>query len=294
MTSVFSDDISEKAKRMKSYNFNYLLFLDVPLQNFGTEEEKKQYTDIKNEYARATGLFYERRYLEAYRVYVPVLENIEKLYERLSLSYIDRTYGLLQNSLTALVEVGIKYDKRSYTVENILTDIEVPYEKPHYDPKEFHFTYDKEIMVRNLDRSYLYIAYATEIRRRGIILENVLEKDRVLSPEVRLVRVDNYKRSIEFTRQAKVNAIYIYQLINTNKMLDTHEYSSNPYFNEKNLAPVFDKRIPDEYKLDANDSLNRVHKDEIELRVNLKSYDLQARDKDMKITPSTVATPAIK
>ena len=298
-STLLADDIAEKAKRMKSYNFNYLLFLDIPLKNFATEDQKKIYSDLKAGYAQGMAYYYERKYLESYKAFVVVLESAEKLYEQFSLDYINRTSEMLQKSTLALVDVGIKYHRDADKITKMLTNIEPPYEKPQYDPQEFHYTYDKHIMARNMDRAYLYVGYATELRKRGITIENVLEKDRVISPEMRLVRVDQYKKAIELCRQAKINAIYIYQLINTNKMLELKQYENNPYLLEKRLDPIFDKRIPDEYVVDANDSLNRSHQDEIDIRINLKQYDVKARDRDLAkeaqksvSQPSTTTAPA--
>ena len=184
---------------------------------------------------------------------------------------------MLQEAISSLVEIDVKYHRSSTIIDRMLTNIEPPYEKALYEPKEFHFTYDKQSMTRNMDNAYQLIGYAKQLRKEAIDLDQYLEEGKKISPYSRLRKVDNYQKAIQLCRRAKKNAVAVYQLINRHKILESSKHEDNPYLLERKLDPVFDTRIPEKYIVDANDAINRVHSDEISLKIDLKYYD-----KDMK------------
>ena len=257
---LLADSAAAKSKKQKQESLHALVFLDIPLRNFGNEEQNKFYEEIKFKYTRALSFYFEDDFVNAYQNFLKVQKDLEKIYEKLSIDYVDRTEVILKSVLKTIAEVDIKYYRDSYLVQNMLKNIEAPDEKPYYEEKEFHFTYDKRDMVGNIDQAYQNLGYAKQLRREGINLQRYLEDGQLTPASFRSERIKKYINAVKLCRKAKRNAIYVYQLIDRNKMLETEPaYKDNAAFLEKLREPVFDKSVPKDYVVDLNDALGRVH-----------------------------------
>ncbi len=275
-SSSFAESSADKAKRQRSKNMRAIVFLEVPIKNFGTPDQKSSYEKIKFTYGRALAFFFEDDFVRAYGAFLAVQKKLEKIYEKMSLEYINRTELILQQSIQVLVEVDIRYNPKSNIINRMLTDIEPPDEKPYYKEKEFHFTYDKKSMVRNIDRAYYLLGHAKKLRKKGVDLIKNLEEEAPIPVQYRAQRVEDYKRTIEICRLAKRNGIRVYQYMNRNRLYNAEpSYRDNPAFFEKKIDPVFDLTIPKDYRIDMNDTYNRIHADELDYKI--KRYN---REKD--------------
>ena len=271
---LMADSVIEKARTYRSKNLNSLVFLETPIANFGSPQQKQKYEDVKFGYSRGLTFFFEDDFLEAYNTFLNVTENMEVLFEELSLNYIERVNSILQEAMRGLVEVNIKYHRNADIINRILQDIEPPVEKPYYDEKEFHFVYDKKTMISNMDMAFYYLATAKRVRLEGTNLDKYLEADKPTPPSFRMKRVENYTKAISLCRQAKLSGLRVYQLIHRNKLIEAQrKYADNPTFYEKRLDPVFDTRLPEAYIVDLNDAKNRLHDKEVRYKINLERYD---------------------
>ncbi len=305
LLSLFSDihaeSPAEKAKAKRAETLHDLVFLDIPLKNFGDDDKKNRYNEVKKKYAVALAFFFEESYVESYRTFLDAQTELDKLYEEMSALYIDRTGLILQDALQQIVDVEIKYNKNTEFVKRFLRDREAPKERPLYDPKDFHLVYDKYAILDNIDRGYelLGISRRASIEAQEVekVFEPQLESDdpaiknmRIENrdPKVRRYRIDRYKKIIENCRQAKLNAANVFQLMHRNRLylvqkgefsseagLDAKqgEFNQNYYVKEKQLDPIFDPRIPDKYKIDASDAKNRWHEEEIKMRLNNENIE---------------------
>lgn len=261
--------VSEKAKIKRGQTLDLMVFLEVPLKNFQTPELEKEYAEIKAKFRASLTYYYEVNYLESYRGFLETLVLLEKLYEKLSLQYIDRTNQMLQKAAQTIVSVEIEFHKRA--IKNTLFDRDrlAPKEKQMYDPTEFHFTYTKRDISSNLEMGYNILTEAKEIRQMAMDVDKFLEEDKEMDPNTRLRRVEMYRAVINRCRQSKQNAVQAFRLINKHEVYKVQDqFKNNYYAKEYNLDPVFDPRIPDQYKVDASDSLNRLHSEEIRIKLN--------------------------
>ncbi len=279
---LFAESIIEKAKKKRIENLQYLLTLDVPLRNFGTqefghEELTKQRDIIKVKYASALSFYFEQNYLEAYRGFLEVQKDVEKLYEELSLMYIDRTSEILKKAGEKVVDVEMVYSKGTGIVNDFVEDIQPAREKQLLTDEQikqkkaknklFHFTYDKRDILKNLQLGYEYLGEAKRVRQEALNLEKWIEAKKEIDPGMRQKRIESYMAVISLCRRGKLNGIHVFQLLNRNEIYsiqgDTYKkedkFNPNFYVFENDLDPVFDPRIPPEFILDTNDSLNRVH-----------------------------------
>lgn len=261
--------VSEKAKIKRGQTLDLMVFLEVPLKNFQTPELEKEYAEIKAKFRASLTYYYEVNYLESYRGFLETLVMLEKLYEKLSLQYVDRTNQMLQKAAQTIVQVEIEFHKKA--IKNTLFDRDrlAPKEKQMYDPTEFHFTYTKRDIASNLEMGYNILTEAKEIRQMAMDVDKFLEEDKEMDPNTRLRRVEMYRAVINRCRQSKQNAVQAFRLINKHEVYKVQDqFKNNYYAKEYNLDPVFDPRIPDQYKVDASDSLNRLHSEEIRIKLN--------------------------
>lgn len=283
---VFAENVAEKAKYKRAEALEQIVYLEIPLRNFASEKPDlvKLYEDAKQKYAVALSFFFEDNFSESYKLFLEVQNTIEKLYEQVSLFYIDRTNIVLQQSVKEATEIEIRFNRKAaFATQTIGKEREAgvriaadkkqtQLEKRLYDPKDIHYLYDKKAMLDNIDYGYMQLGQAKLARQKAIDLEKWLEKGKPMPPTMKKERITAYRGVIDICRQAKINGIMVLQL---NRILDNYElqlkFRDNYFMKEKRLDPIFDFAIPDDYKKDANDSRNRIH--DYEERIKLKGED---------------------
>jgi len=286
LSGLYAENVAEKAKYKRAEALNQIVYLDVPLKNFGSEKPElvTQYADLKKKYSVALSFFFEDNFVESYRMFLEVQNGLEKLYEQLSLFYIDRTNILLGQAVKEATEIEIRYnrkapfatqaigEKREAGVRITQEKKETQLEKRLYDPKDIHYLYDKKAMIDNIDYGYMQLGQAKLARQKAMDLEKWLEKGKAMPPTMKKSRIESYKAAIEMCRQAKVNGIMVMQL---NRIYDNYElqtkFKDNYFMREKRLDPVFDFSIPDEYARDASDTRNAIY--ENNERIMVKGED---------------------
>lgn len=271
---VFAENTAEKAKYKRAEALEQIVYLDVPLRNFGAEKPEllKQYNEVKQKYAVALSFFFEDNFIESYKIFLDVQNNLEKLYEQMSLFYIDRTNTVLQQAVKEATEIEIRFNRKApFATQAIGKEREAgvrisqdkkqtQLEKRLYDPKDVHYLYDKKIMLDNIDYAYMMLGQAKTARQKAMDLEKWLEKGKAMPPTMKKSRIESYRGAMDLCRQAKVNGIMVMQL---NRIYDNYElqtrFKDNYFMKEKRLNPVFDFAIPDEFAKDASDSRNAMH-----------------------------------
>ncbi|MDH5717199.1 MAG: hypothetical protein OEZ22_06140 [Spirochaetia bacterium] len=288
---------AEKAREKRVELMDAIVFLNTAVTNFGTGEQKNQYDEFKSKSSKALAFYFEENYSEAYKQFLEVQLDIEKLLENLSSQYIERSEKMMSELVTEVMDINIEYDKRGEYVTQTLKNKE-PNLQRTYDHVNYHLTYDKRPMTFSIDYGYKDLGTAKKVRQRAIDIEKHLEEGQKLTPRHRKERIEKYIATIKICRKAKDKALNIHRLNNRNDIYSVQtQYKDNPYMVEKKLDPVFDTRIPDEYKIDANDNLNRIHEKEVSYKLEGKPYrpqnqkekksaKQQENKKEVKPTPS--------
>lgn len=277
--TVWGISTAEKAKEKMEENRKYIYAVEVPMKNFGTDEQKNEYMQLKNQYMVGLSYYMQADYLNSYKELLETQKKLDKLYEKLTMDYIERTNKILQELVKTIVEIDIKYNRNSDLVARYLTDIQPPEiggkkaKEQFYSPKEtkdYHLVYDKRTIYRNVDKGFEYLGHAKRVRANAVDMEaKKYEDGQVVDPSIFSYRLDNYINVITLCREAKKNAFRAYRLINRNDIYPVQsQYRDNRFAKESHLLPVFDPRIPDQYKKDASDALNLVHQDEIDVKLN--------------------------
>ncbi|MES0488716.1 MAG: hypothetical protein ABUK01_01910 [Leptospirales bacterium] len=264
--SVVAVPPSQKAKEKTAENQKFIVGIEVAILNFGTEDQKKEFEVIKNDYLAGLSLFLERNYVDSYKTQLATQQKLEKLFEQMSLNYIERTSTMLQRVIKNFVDLRVKFDKNSELVRRYGVDID-PGEARSYDPTEFHLTYDRYTIFRNIEMGYERLTEARRIRKAGIDLEKWFEDGKKPDPRYHAMRIERYLAAINYCRKSKLNVVRIYQLLNRNDIYTVQtDLRDNRFAVEANMPPVLDPRIPEEFKRDASDAKNLVYDKEVEVK----------------------------
>jgi len=257
---------SQKAKEKTAENQRFIVGIEVAILNFGTDDQKKEYDIIKDDYLAGLSLFLERNYVESYKTQLTTQKKLEKLFEQISLDYIERTSTMLQRVIKNFVDLRVKFDNKSELVRRYGVDID-PSEDRSYDPTEYHLTYDRHTIFRNIEMGYERLSEARRIRKAGIDLEKWFEEGKEPDPRYFAMRIERYMAAINLCRKSKLNVVKIYQLLNRNDIYTVQtQLRDNRFAVESNLPPVLDPRIPEEFRKDASDAKNLLYDKEVETK----------------------------
>ncbi|TGK56088.1 hypothetical protein EHQ27_01870 [Leptospira wolffii] len=277
-----------------------------------------KYKELKRLYQEGLLYFFEGNHVNSYRRFLEAQLGMELLLEELSQSYVERTEEILKTAIEkknpnnptdrALVDISVEYGKNSYIRADIKENREAPFTRRMYNPREFHYVVNKYTIEKNMELGYQFLGEAKDARNNALKIEKHLEKHQKLQPEHRKHRIEMYLGAIGLCRDARANAMNIFKLkypydnyylqrsdAKTEELKNelgdttpaevvsiegvTYDFSTNPLVRaDARMSPVFDKRIPDDYRRDAVDILGRVYDDEVDNKLYLR-WDAETRKK---------------
>ncbi|MBE7440131.1 MAG: hypothetical protein HS115_16895 [Spirochaetales bacterium] len=267
-------------------------------------ERIKLYDEIKRIYQEGLVFFFEKNYVNAYSRFLDSQKRMEGLLEGISQSYLDRTSAMVRDAIErkdenapddlALVDISIEYGPNSRKRRDFQEDRAAPNEARRYDPRTFRYAKNKYHIEKNMEKGYEHLGLAREARTRALTVDSNLTREQKLLPVHRKNRIEMYMASVHFSRLAKQNAEFLYQLkypfdnyalhnptaksenrpekpgevasIAGQKMV----WTDNTYMLPKNLNPVFDLRVPERYRKDAADARNMIYSDEVDVNILFK------------------------
>ncbi len=248
--------VSSAVKSQLDYVFtlNHIRDMRVIVDNFGDEEQKKQFEDIKSAFNRASEEFYAQNFISSYQKFFNLKERLSSFMEGIAAMYIKRSQEILDSTSKASFDILINYGRGGPMAKyfrkpfNPLEDI-----KP-YKEEEYHFFHSRETIERYLRGGYKNLQDA-----RNIIadpdLEMIKAKKNKTSANLNFI-ISRYSIVIEDCRLAKQYGIEIHKMIKIHQMGEIQRKYNLP---GATLEPIFDDRIPEEYKVDANDNIKLIH-----------------------------------
>ncbi len=250
------------------YSLDHLRNVRIIVENYGNEDQKKQYDDIKIQFNGASEDFYAQNYSSSYQKFYNVKERLAALMENIAAMYISRTQQILDSTSKASFDIIIKYSNsgglKKYFAKpyNPVEDI-----KP-YKEDEYHFFYDKKTIERYLHGGYKKLQDAKNIMNDPD-LQMIKAKKTRTSSNLDFI-LSKYSDVISTCRLSKQYGIEIHKLLKTHQIGDIlRKYN----LESAALDPIFDDRIPEEFKVDANDNLKLIHSIEKERLIKNNSVN---------------------
>jgi len=264
------------------------------------------YRKAKRIYQEGIVYLYEKNYVNAYSRFLEAEAVIDKLLESLSQQYIDRAELMFREAIEkknpndpndmSLVDISMDFGPNSKLRRDFDKAREIPLDPRRYDPRNFHWAINKYKIEQASQKGYEFLGLAKQARQKAVELEREANKTQKIAPDVLVKRIDLYMKSIEHTKQTKLNAEFVfalkypydnYPLFNqfgkTEKVDDKPgeipslhgvkmNWSKNPYVYPKNLHPIFDFRTPEKWHVDTVDARNMRFDDEFDVMIKFRYY----------------------
>jgi hypothetical protein len=248
--------VSAAVKSHEDYNLTLdkLRMIRVIVDNFGNEEQKTKYEEIKSLFNRASEEYYAQNFDSSQQKFINLKERMAELLDIIAQFYIKRGQEILDSTSKSSFDIILKYNKNS-GLQKYFTKPYNPVEdiKP-YKEDEYHFFHDRETIERYLNHGYRKLQEAKNIYNDPDLLIFKAKK-RKTSKNLNYI-IDHYSKVVDDCRLAKQYGIEIHKLIKSHLIGDIlRKYN----LTDSALDPVFDDRIPEDYKVDANDNIKLIH-----------------------------------
>lgn len=272
---AWSISLSVKSEQDFIYTIDVIRKLNVIVTNFPEDKAQERFKKIRESFQIATIDFYGQHYTDSYKKFKSVKKDLNILLKDISQSYIKRTKILLDSTSKEAFNVLLNYSKNSPVTKFLRRRYDPFTKEPKpYDVKKFHLFKDKQKIEAYLRLGYKKYHLATKLFSDPE-LEIIRNKKRIESKTFNY-SINKYLKIITECRLSKQYGIEIYKVLYLEKLV---ERERNYGYSKDNEKPVFDDRIPDQYKIDANDNMNMLHSKEME---RLSGFKINTKAKNKK------------
>ncbi|HOO70412.1 MAG TPA: hypothetical protein PK926_01535 [Spirochaetota bacterium] len=252
--------LSTAAKAQNDYNFTLdkIRVLYIIIENFGNDEIKSQYNQVKSLFQESGESLYGQNYFDSYEKFRKLKTELIILFEKLAVQYLKRTKTILDSTAKNSFDILINYSKKGGLAAYFTRAYDPLKDVKPYDEKEYHLFYNREYI-----ENYMKEGYKQYHRAKNIFNDPEIEytkKRKNLPSESLNFIISQYSTVIDVCRESKQYGVEIYKILNNSKLGESIiKYN----IRADRIDPVFDGRIPDEYKVDANDNLKLIHSVEL-------------------------------
>lgn len=268
---------SEKSRNDYVHTLENLRYIRIIVQNFATDEQIKQYDAIQDLFKNASIKHYAQDFVPPYideeapqptstyqtshEMFMQAKFKIVDLLELLTVKYLERTQTILDSTSKKSIEVIVQYGKTSNMQKYFTQAVDPLNNQKTYDPKDYHYYRDKETIERYLKKGYKRLQDA-RVMYSETEFAYIKSKKNKTNEDLDFL-INRYTDIIECCRQAKQYGIEIHKLFNP-QMVGDIVLKYKVALTTIEQYPIYDDRIPEEYKLDANDNRRLVYKVEKE------------------------------
>jgi len=278
---LFSFSASIKTAQDYRFTLSILRKVKIMVNNFPNEKRKLDYAKIKKNFENASKIYFGRKYAESFEKFQTIKLDLMALLEEISKDYLARTKKILDSTSTQSFNILIDFGKNSGLAVyfkrpfNPLKDVK-PYrdakglEKYNYKKDEtkntdgrkyssadYHFFRDKVKIEHYLSDGYKKYNFAKNFFEDPDI---ALYKDRIKKKKGRSSTynfiIQRYLNVITLCREAKQYGLEIHKILNiyqTGVILRKYKITG------KQMSPIYDERIPQEFRVDAADNINLIY-----------------------------------
>jgi hypothetical protein len=255
-SAVDSYSISPTVKSAQDYalTLSTLRHLNIMIENFGDETMKKKYTDVKNLFQGAGEDFYGQDFTSSALKFKKVKMELISLLETIDDLYLKRTKEILDSTSKESFDSLIEYSKQSGLGRYFIKPYDPLKDIKPYEPNKYHLFHDREKI-----EAYLREGYKEYYRAKNIFEDPeiaLLRKKTTLTEKNIRYIISSYMDVVFICRQAKEEGIEIHRVTKINELGKSMlKYN----ISHGSITPIFDDRIPEKYKVDANDNIRLIH-----------------------------------
>jgi hypothetical protein len=242
--------------------------MQIMVDNFGTDEQKKKFDEIKIAFRRSSEKHYAQEYQRppvltedeqpdnnaqySTEMFMHLKIKIIELFDEVGKNYMSRSRKILDSTSTQSNDVLINYGKNTGLYKYFFRAIDPVFEKKPYKPENYHYYRDKETIERYLKNGYKSLQDAESLSTNpdfkylmGKKNKTPIEIDSILT---------TYSGIIKYCRQAKQYGLEIHKLLNLSDLGEIQKKHGVTLGTIRN-NPLYDDRIPEDYKVDSIDNL---------------------------------------
>lgn len=244
--------------------------LDVIIGNFGTDEQKAAYEDIKIKFQKAAEKHFAQEYVYQYSLYeekndskqaqtsialfMIVKQDLANLLDQLAVIYLKRTQDILDATSKNSFDIFIKYNKKSGLARYFYRSFDPLRDIKPYKASEYHFFRDKLQIAKLLETGYKQ--YQSAFNKYNSTTITDIKVKKVKSYQELNYLIETYMIIIKQCRMSKQCGIEIHRFLKNNELDEIlNRYDTTA----KKLTPIFDDRIPPNFKIDAIDNVGLVY-----------------------------------
>lgn len=265
--------ISAGIQSSKDYYFTMSVLRQIKpmIENFKTDDLYNDYKKLLTQFEQAALDFYGKKFDDSVTKFYDLKLEMMNFLEKLSDVYLKRTEILLSASIkdNNAINIFIEYDKHSGYAEYFkkpfdpLRDVK-PYNS-EFTAQDYHFFYDSFKIEDWLNSGYYYHEHAKSIFEGKEIkfIKSEITKKKKKNNKTDSINyiIEKYLDIISMCRTSKQCALEIYKCKNESS---TGDILKKYNISKSQMTPIFDDRIPEDYKVDAVDNIKLLYSVELE------------------------------
>ena len=258
LTNGFAISTSVKAGTDYRYTLDVIRKLKIMVENFPNEEKNGHYDKIKTLFQQAGEELYGRDYTASHEKFLTTKKEIIVLLDKISSEYLERSKMILdstsRNSFNILIDFGKTGPYVSYFIKPFdpLRGV-MPY-NDKFKPSDYHYFRDKETIERYLQNGYKKYRMALNIFNDQEI--KILRSRKRMSSHSMDYIIQSYMNVVFLCREAKQYGIEIHKIMHVH---ETGDILARYNISGDQMTPIYDDRIPKEYKVDAVDNAQLIY-----------------------------------
>ncbi len=264
--NIYSLSGSRKSQDDYVFTLDHIRNMRIIVSNFATKELESDFDRIVKLFQNNAKLFYAQEFsyydkeANKYRTrFYQLKKELSVLFDKMANIYLKRTKEVLDSTSKESFDIIVTYGKQSNLVKFFNRNFDPRIDIKPYKEKEYHFFRDKEVIERYLKNGYKKLQDAKRTYNDQD-LKFIKAKKEKKSSDYNYI-ISRLWKVISDCRQAKRYGIEIHKILKVNEVTTIlKRYEKNIVSLDPN--PIFDDRIPQEFKVDANDNLKLIHSHE--------------------------------
>jgi hypothetical protein len=249
--------VSTAVKSQEDYVFTLdaLRNINIMVENFSEDSIQKKNDQVQSLFREASQSLYGQNFDGSYQKFRKLKFDLIDLLEVVAQKYLDRTKDILDSTQKESFDILIKYSRKN---TSFITYFRKPFDPLHdvkfYDETKYHYFYSRVRIATYLKNGYKNYQEAQNSFKDPEI--EMLRKKKYMTPATQNFIIERFLTVIENCRQAKQYGIEIHRILNAKEFgRSLSEFGVTG----SSMDPIFDYRIPDQFKVDANDNIGLIH-----------------------------------
>ncbi len=265
-SDVFPISSAVKSTQDYAFTLDTIRQMRIMVENFGDDQNKltEKFNSIRSQFRIAGENYYGQDFQASTLKFAQVKMELISILEMIDTLYLARTKKILDSTAEQSFDILIEYTRQSGLAQYFSRPYDPMRDVKPYKPEDYHLYHDRQKI-----ENYLRQGYKKYHRAKNIFedpdIAMLRKRDNLTIKNINHI-IQSFTDVVILCREAKQNGIEIH------KVLKTHELGKSLLkYNTSHgtIVPIFDDRIPDEYKVDANDNIKLIHSKELQ---KLKKY----------------------